>query len=87
MHMAAQGGHIEVIKYLLPYFGARVHDKDDCASTMLHWAAQKGHSQVARYLIKELHMSPKDKDKVCGVPVEDLLQSTRSASVMHVCTC
>ena len=73
MHAAAAGGDIEVIKFLLPYFKARVHDKDDSASTMLHWAAYKGHSQVARYLIKELHMSPKDKDKVCGVSGENLL--------------
>ena len=74
MHVAATGGNIEVIKSLLPYFGARVHDKDDCAFTMLHWAAQEGQSQVAHYLINELHMSLKDKDKVCGLPLENLLQ-------------
>ena len=68
MHCTANGGHIEVIKFLLPLFGARVHEKDNYAYTMLHCAAENGHSQVARYLIEEVHMDPQDKDKVRGVP-------------------
>ena len=88
MHKAAAGGHIEVIKFLLPYFGARVHAKDDYAYTMLHWAAQKGHCQVARYLIEEFQMDPQDRDKVCEVPGKDVFQSTRSvASCMCVYLC
>ena len=78
MHMAAVGGHIEVIKFLLPYFGARIDDKDDCAFTMLHWAAYVGHSQVARYLIAEFQMDPQDRDKVCEVP-------GGARSVHHAC--
>ena len=70
MHFAAAGGHIEVIKYLLPLFGARVHEKTNDSYTMLHWAAQYGHCQVARYLITELKLDPQDRDKVCGVPGE-----------------
>ena len=66
MHWAAQGGHIEVIKFLLPLFGERVHEKTNASYTMLHWAAQKGHCQVARYLIEEVHMDPQDRDEVCG---------------------
>ena len=68
MHAAAQGGHIEIIKYLLPMFGARVHEKTNASYTVLHWAAQNGHCQVARYLITELKLDPQDRDKVCGVP-------------------
>ena len=65
--MAAQGGHLEVIKFLSRKFGARVHEKTTGGSyTMLHWAAQKGHCEVARYLIDELKMDPQDRDKVCG---------------------
>ena len=67
MHMAAAGGHIEVIKFLLPLFGERVHEKTNASSTMLHWAAHGGHCQVARYLIEVLHMDPQDRDKVRGV--------------------
>ena len=63
MHGAAQGGHIEVIKFLLPLFGERVHEKDNHSYTMLHWAAQKGHCQVAHYLI-EVHLDPQDRCKV-----------------------
>ena len=66
MHLSAEGGHIEVIKFLLPLFGERVHEKDNNSSTMLHWAAEMGHCQVARYLIEELQMAPQDRDKVCG---------------------
>ena len=68
MHCAAQGGHIEVIKFLLPLFGERVHEKTNDSSTMLHYAAHGGHSQVARYLIDEVHLDPQDRDKVRGVP-------------------
>ena len=64
MHGAATGGHIEVIKFLLPLFGERVHEKDNHSSTMLHVAAQWGHCQVARYLIEEVHLNPQDRDEV-----------------------
>ena len=65
MHKAAHGGSLDVIKYLLPMFGARVHEKDKASYTMLHWAAQNGHYQVARYLLEMLNMDPQDRDNVC----------------------
>ena len=68
MHNAAQGGSLDVIKFLLPLFGARVHEKGLNSYTMLHWAAQCGHCQVARYLIDEVQMDPQDRDQVRGVP-------------------
>ena len=68
MHLAAEGGSLDVIKYLLPMFGTRVHEKTKACSTMLHWAAHSGHCQVARYLIAELKLDPQDRDKVCGEP-------------------
>ena len=72
MHMAAVGGQLEVIKFLSPMFGARVHEKDSGGYSMLHWAAQEGHCEVARYLIEELKMDPQDRDEVCGVPGEEV---------------
>ncbi len=66
MHKAAQGGSLNVIKFLAPLFGARVHEKDAYSCTMLHWAAQSGHYQVAHYLITELKLDPQDRDKVRG---------------------
>ena len=65
MHFAAVGGHIEMIKALLPMFGERVHEKTKNSYIMLHWAAQTGHYQVARYLMDTLNMDPQDRDKVC----------------------
>ena len=66
MHMAAQGGSLDVITFLAPLFGARIHEKTNDSYTVLHWAAQKGHCQVARYLITELKLDPQDRDKVRG---------------------
>ena len=66
MHLAAEGGSLDVIKFLLPMFGARVHEKDAYSYSMLHCAAQAGHCQVARYLITELKLDPQDRDKVRG---------------------
>ena len=71
MHKAAAGGHLEMIKFLSPMFGARVYEKDNDGYSMLHCAAQEGHCEVARYLIEELKMDPQDRDKVCGVPREE----------------
>ena len=70
MHKAAAGGQLEVIKFLSPKFGTRVHEKDSYGYSMLHRAAERGHCEVACYLIKELKMNPQDRDKVCGVPGE-----------------
>ena len=67
MHKAAVGGQLEVIKYLSPMFGVRIHEKTKDSYTMLHWAAQEGHCQVARYLIEVLKMDPQDRDKVCAL--------------------
>ena len=66
MHLAAERGNIEGIKFLLPLFGERVHEKTNDSYTVLHWAAQCGHCQVARYLITELKLNPQDRDKVRG---------------------
>ena len=81
MHMAAQGGHLEVIKSFVHKFGDRVYERDKDLYSVLHWAAHKGHCEVARYLIEELKMDTLDQDKVCGVVRKEkiVLQSVRSA--------
>ena len=85
MHLAAQGGHIEVIKFLLPLFGERVREKTNDSFTMLHLAAEMGHCQVARYLIEVERMDPQDRDKVCGMPGDyaGFKLYTKSKCVMH----
>ena len=82
MHFAAAGGCIEIIKYLLPMFGERVHEKTNTSYTMLHWAAQGGHCQVARYLITELKLNSQYRDKVCGVPGDCV-----GVKVQGLCVC
>ena len=70
MHKAAEGGQLEMIKFLALMFATRVHERDSSDYTMLHCAARKGHCEVARYLIEELKMDPQDRTKVCGVEWE-----------------
>ena len=92
MHMAAQDGQLEVIRFLSHKFGARVHEKDSYGYTVLHWAAQEGHCDVARYLIKELKMDPQDRDKVWGLSGEGKMCSKvqglhASCICVHVLVC
>ena len=89
MHLAAQGGHIDVIKFLLPLFGERVHEKTNDSYTMLHLAALFGHCQVARYLIEEVQMDPQDRDKVRGVPGDcgGFKVQSLNVSCTSVCVC
>ena len=88
MHCAAEGGHIEIIKFLLPLFGAlKVYEKDRNACSMLHWAAHMGHCQVARYLIDELHMNPQDRNMVCGVLGDCVGFNVQGLDVIHVYVC
>ena len=87
MHASAQGGHIEVIKFLLPYFGARVHERDGIAYTMLHWAAQEAHCHLARYLIEVLTMDPQDRDKVCVWGAKYIQGLHTSCTCVHVLVC
>ena len=70
MHKAAQGGQLEMIKFLSQTFATKVHERDSLGLTMLHSAAQNGHCEVARYLIEELKMDPQDRTEVCGVEWE-----------------
>ena len=72
MHLAAAGGHLEVIKFLSPMFRARVDEKDSYGHTILHVAANEGGCEVARYLIEDLKMNPQDRDEVCGVPGKEV---------------
>ena len=70
MHQAAQGGQLEMIKFLSQTFATKVHERDSSGYTMLHWAAHMGHCEVARYLIEKVKMDPQDRDKVCEVEWE-----------------
>ena len=64
LHCAAEGGELEMIKFLAPRFETKVHDKDESGRTMLHLAAVNGHHDVARYVIEDFKLDPQDRDKV-----------------------
>ena len=75
MRRAAEGGHLEMIKFLSQTFPnifslTMVHERDSNSVTMLHRAARMGHCEVARYLIGEVKMDPQDRTEVCGVEWE-----------------
>ena len=70
MHKAAEGGNLEMIKFLSQTFATKVHERDSDGYTMLHWAAQMGHCEAARYLIEKVKMDPQVRTKVCGVEWE-----------------
>ena len=70
MHLAAENGQLEVIKFLSQAYPTMVHERDSNGFTMLHWATGKGHCEVARYLIEEVKMDPQDRTKVCGMEWE-----------------
>ena len=83
MHGAAIGGHLEMVKFLSPLFGARAHEKDSLGLSILHYAAMNGHCQVARYLIEELKIDPMVQVMVCGC-WRGGLNCVRSAASVYV---
>ena len=58
LHLAAGGGHGEIVKYLVPKFGDRKFDLDNAGNTCLHHAAREGHLAVVKYLIEECGFDP-----------------------------
>ena len=64
LHLAAIGGHLEIVKYLMPIFGDSKFDMDNLAQSCLHKAVKEGHPKVVRYLIEEGGLDPSLRDKV-----------------------
>ena len=64
LHLVACGGHVEIVKYLIPKFGDRRFDLDSDGNTCLHYAAQEGHLAVVKYLIGECGFNPNLGNKV-----------------------
>ena len=64
LHLASFGGHLEIVKYLIPKFGDSRFDLDNLAQSCLHKAVTKGHPKVVRYLIEEGGFDPSLREKV-----------------------
>ena len=84
LHLAACGGHVEIVKYLIPKFGDRKFDLDNAGNTCLHWAAQEGHLAVVKYLTEECGFNPNLGNKVSCCVYVYILYVVSTCSV--VCT-
>ena len=62
--MACIGGHLRVVKYLIPKFGDNKFDMDHAGQNCLHKAVKEGHVRLATYLIEECGFDPNLRDKV-----------------------
>lgn len=53
LHLAAENGHVDVVKYLIESNAdAQVNKADDDARNVLHWACWKGHYDIVLYLLQ-----------------------------------
>ena len=84
LHLAAYGGHVEIVKYLIPKFGDRRFDLTNAGNTCLHYAAQEGHLAVVKYLVEECGFNPNLGNKVSCCVYVYILYVVSTFSV--VCT-
>ena len=68
LHLAVYGGHLGIVKYLIPKFADRRFESDNDGDTCLHCAAQGGHLAVMTYLIEECGFETGIRNKV-GKPL------------------
>ena len=50
LHLAARGGHLNMVKFLVPRFGDRVHKKNFFRETCRDLAEAEGHRHAVEYL-------------------------------------
>ena len=86
LHLAACGGHVEIVKYLIPKFaiGDRRFDLTIAGNTCLHYAAREGHLAVVKYLTEECGFNPNLGNKVSCCVYVYILYVVSTFSV--VCT-
>ena len=82
LHLAAYGGHVEIVKYFIPKFGDRRFDLTNAGNTCLHHAAQEGHLAVVKYLVEECGFDPNCANKVSCCVYVYILYVVSTFSVM-----
>ena len=50
LHLAAQGGHLNMVKFLVPRLGDRVYETNFLGKTCRDLAEAEGHRHVVEYL-------------------------------------
>ena len=64
LHLAACGGHLDIVKYLIPKFADTRFKPDNYGYTCLHWAAKESHLALVKYLVEECGFDPGAGTKV-----------------------
>ena len=77
--MAADGGHVSTIQYLVPKMQSLLQSTINLGFTMLHIAAQEGHAEVVQLLINDYNLDPTARTKVCGQTCRCLARSSRAS--------
>ena len=63
MHVAAQGGHVSILAYLIEEKEFDIHAEDEQGSTLLHFAVFYGNLEAVRYLISKGALMHKKNNK------------------------
>ena len=77
--MAAEGGHVSTIQYLVPKMESLLHSTSNLGFNMLHIAAQFGHAEVVELAINDYKLDPTVGTKVCGQTCRCLAKSSRAS--------
>ena len=64
LHLAAIGGSLQSVKYLVKRFGDRKFDLDSTGQNCLHNAVVQGHRKIVKYLIEDCAFDPALEDLV-----------------------
>ena len=54
LHLAARGGHLNMVKFLIPRFGDRIYEKNFFRQTCRDLAEAEGHQHVVEYLDSDI---------------------------------
>ena len=64
LHYAADGGHVDIIRYLAPKMHSLLHSATNHGHTMILLAASNGHNEVLQLTIEEYKLELTARDTV-----------------------
>jgi len=63
LHLAAENGHVEIVRYLVEEKGLDINAKYKDRYTPLHFAVENGHVEIVRYLVEEKGIDIKGENR------------------------
>ena len=66
LHYASQGGHLNIIQYLITELGCDPTTPSNNGTLPLHIACHNGHLNAAKYLITKQKCDPNSRDQDAG---------------------